>query len=204
MRSRLPPSRYFLHYLSHFKATFFLTRFSPKICSPPSCQKPSLNSHSTKRQNDKVTCGSSARTKRIRTARRSLVVRSVTWWWWWWSSSLSWGWWWCWWWEAWWLYWSPCFASVAPQLSLLELSPGLKILLLSCENISYLVHSSDKADGEDGEDQAGDELEGDAKKPQDKREYQAFPLFFVFSFRMTCTATGWERSGGQGPIHGCW
>ena len=62
------------------------------------------------------------------------------------------------------------------------LSPGLKILPL-CENISYLVHSSDKADGEDGEDQAGDELEGDAKKPQDKREYQAFPLFFCLFFQ---------------------
>ena len=56
-------------------------------------------------------------------------------------------------------------------------------VLLLCENGSHLVHSSDKAYGEDGEDQARDELEGDAKKPQDKREYQAFPLFFCLFFQ---------------------
>ena len=36
--------------------------------------------------------------------------------------------------------------------------------MLLSENGSHLVHSSDKADGEDGEEEAGDELEGDAKK----------------------------------------
>ena len=87
---------------------------------------------------------------------------------------------------------SPYFASVAPQLSLLELSPGLKILLLLCENISYLVHSSDKAYGEDGKDQAGDELEGDAKEPQVEREYLVIFLFCFLSlfFKRTCKATG--------------
>jgi len=53
-------------------------------------------------------------------------------------------------------------------------SVGYLVSLLSHPNShclsSRLVHSSDKADGEDGEEEAGDELEGDAVQPQVERE----------------------------------
>ena len=45
---------------------------------------------------------------------------------------------------------------------------------------SHLVHRFDEADGEDGEEQAGDELKGDAANCKLREFFSDFDLFLVF------------------------
>ena len=90
--------------------------------------------------------------------------------------------------------------SVLPHPNPYCLSPRLvAIFMIWSENGAHLVHCFDQADGEDGEEQTGDELQGDAVN------WEKFFLVFFPVFELsTCTARGWARSGGEGPTHGCW
>ena len=71
-------------------------------------------------------------------------------------------------------------AGATMSQPLTRVSISIRNIAMSPNKGSHLVHRFDEADGEDGEEQAGDELKGDAANCKLREFFSDFDLFLVF------------------------